>query len=217
MGDGIEIDLNGKKTLALNVKKTLPIAPKSGIATKLKAGDYFMIEDPNGRQAVDFWAFNAANIDECLSAEHTRVWVNRLFPKLGESFHTNHRRPIVQLVADTCGVHDMLTAACDSHRYRLYGVQDDHPSCAGNLQKTMAELGHKIVHIPSPVNFFAHVEIGRDGTVMNGPMPPSKAGDHVILRAWIDCYVSVSACPQEFNPISGWYPTELNASILAPA
>jgi len=32
--------------------------------------------------------------------------------------------------------------------------------------------------------------------------PPSKAGYHIILKAWIDCHAVVSACPQEFNPVA---------------
>lgn len=39
-----------------------------------------------------------------------------------------------------------------------------------------------------------------------------KAGDDVVLRAWIDCRVAVSACSQAFNTITGWHPTEPNAS-----
>ena len=115
--------------------------------TGWRAGQFLKIVDPHGKQAGDFWAFNAANLDEHLSAMHTRVWVNRLCPRPGESFHTNHRRPILQLVQDTCGVHDLLTAPCDEHRYRLYGVQGEHASCAGNFRQVMAPyLGSVALH-----------------------------------------------------------------------
>jgi uncharacterized protein YcgI (DUF1989 family) len=108
----------------------------------------------------------------------------------------------------------MLTAACDSYRYRLYGASSDHPSCADNLVNAMAELGHTITHVPSPVNFFTRVLVHPDGQVETCE-PPSKAGDYIILKAWIDCHTVVSACPQEFNPVAGWFPTELLATILA--
>ena len=29
--------------------------------------------------------------------------------------------------------------------------------------------------------------------------------------------IAISACPQEFNPITGWYPTELGVEIMGPA
>ena len=209
----VEIDLNGKKTIKLLVRQNVPIPARTGVALHLHAGEYLQLTDPNGKQPADFWAFSTENLDECLSAEHTRVWVNRLFPRPGESFHTCHRRPILQLVADSCGVHDMLTAACDAHRYRLYGVQSEHASCADNLVKAMAALGHRIVHVPSPVNFFTRVVVHPNGQVETRE-PPSNPRDHIVLKAWIDCYVAVSACPQEFNPVAGWFPTELMAAVL---
>jgi uncharacterized protein YcgI (DUF1989 family) len=43
---------------------------------------------------------------------------------------------------------------------------------------------------------------------------PSKAGDYVVLKAWIDCIVSISACPADFTPVSGWFPSDLDSSIL---
>lgn len=71
-------------------------------------------------------------------------------------------------------------------------------------------------YVPQPFNIFANVPIGSDGAVLNGPAP-SKPGDRIIMRAWIDQIIAISACPQEFNPITGWFPTELNIEILEPA
>jgi uncharacterized protein YcgI (DUF1989 family) len=52
--------------------------------------------------------------------------------------------------------------------------------------------------------------------VLNGPAP-SKAGDEIVMKAWFDIIVAISACPQEFNPIAGWYPSEILVEILEPA
>ena len=62
------------------------IAAMTGWAGPLKAGQFVRITDPRGRQCADFWAFNANDLEEHLSAMHTRVWVNKLCPILGESF-----------------------------------------------------------------------------------------------------------------------------------
>ena len=93
MDEDIAIDLNGKLTLPLRLVRSVVIAARTGWSDRLEAGQFLKIVDPNGKQAGDFWAFNAANPAEHLSAMHTRVWVNRLCPRPGESFHTNHRRP----------------------------------------------------------------------------------------------------------------------------
>ncbi len=214
---GQTVDLNGKRQLRLETVAAFVIPPQRGWAHELRANQFIKVEDPRGRQCGDFWAFNKDDVSEHLSATHTRVWVNKLCPVSGESFHTNHRRPILQVIADTCGVHDLLTAACDCHRYRLYGLQTDHRSCTSNLQEVMEpHLGTLPFYVPQPFNIFANVPIGADGSVLTGPSP-SKPGDHIILRAWIDQIVAISACPQEFNPITGWFPTELNIEILEAA
>jgi uncharacterized protein YcgI (DUF1989 family) len=210
----MEVDLNGKKILTLETVRRDVIAARGKWACELKAGQFVKVVDPCGKQAADFWAFNAADVHEHLSASHTRVWVNRLCPVVGESFHTNRRRPILQLVADTCGVHDLITPACDEDRYRLYGVQGDHASCAGNLSQAVSPWFKSTrMFVPQPFNMFMYCPVGADGSVTNGPNP-SKPGDYVVLKAWIDCLVAISACPQEFNNAAGWYPTEIEVEIL---
>ena len=207
------VDLNGKRQLSLAPFASHVIAAKHGWAGVVKAGQFIKVTDPCGKQAADFWAFNADDLSEHLSAMHTRVWVDRLCPRPGESFHTNHRRPILQLIADTCGVHDLLPAPCDEHRYRLYGVQGDHPSCAGNLREAMRTyFGTADFYVPQPFNMFMNVPVHADGGVANSENP-SRPGDHVLLKAWIDCVVAISACPQEFNNAAGWYPTPINVDI----
>jgi uncharacterized protein YcgI (DUF1989 family) len=210
----LELDLNGKKVLTLKTVLRDVIAAKGKWASELKVGQFIKVTDPCGKQAADFWAFNSEDVYEHLSASHTRVWVNRLCPFVGESFHTNRRRPILQLIADTCGVHDLITPACDEDRYRLYGVQSGHPSCAGNLRLAVAPwFESERFFVPQPLNMFMYCPVGTDGSVMNGPNP-SKPGDYVVLKAWIDCLVAISACPQEFNNAAGWYPTEIEVEIL---
>jgi uncharacterized protein YcgI (DUF1989 family) len=216
MDEEIAVDLNGKLTLNLRLVRSAVVLARTGCAVRLDAGQYLRIVDPFGKQAGDFWAFNAVDPQEHLSAMHTRVWVNRLCPRPGESFHTNHRRPILQLVQDTCGVHDLLTAPCDEHRYRLYGVQGDHASCAGNFRQVMTPFLGAVPFIPQPVNLFMQVGVFPDGRVETGDNP-SKPGDCVVFKAWIDCIVALSACPQEFNPVAGWYPTDLHVGIYAAA
>jgi len=216
MSEILEVDLNGKRRLPLELIKASVIPAKTGWSHLLRANQYLRLTDTYGKQAADFWAFNAGDLDEHLSAMHTRVWLNKLCPGPGESFHSNHRRPILQLIADSCGVHDLLTAACDEHRYRQYGVEGGHPSCVGNLRLAMKAHFRDEFYVPQPVNFFMSVAVLPDGRVETGANP-SKPGDHVVLKAWFDCVVAISACPQEFNPAAGWYPSDLHAAIYEAA
>ena len=171
--------------------------------------------DVEGEQVGDLFAFCADDISEYLSAEHTRVAAGRLFPKPGEAFVTNRRRPILTLESDgSPGVHDMLVAACDPSRYALLGVQGWHPSCQENLLEAMRALGHPRVEVPQPVNLFQNTPFDEQGVFRFQPAR-SKAGDSVTFRAELDCIVVLSACPQDIVPINGAGPTSLALEITA--
>jgi uncharacterized protein len=73
MSKCVEVDLNGKKSLCLRAVQSETIAAMTGWAGPLKAGQFVRITDPRGRQCADFWAFNANDLEEHLSAMHTRV------------------------------------------------------------------------------------------------------------------------------------------------
>jgi hypothetical protein len=186
---------------------TITVPAREGRAVNLARGDRVRVIDPTGGQVADLFAFCAGDLSEYHSAEHTRVWVNRLFPRPGEQFVTNRRRPILLLEADDSpGVHDMLCAACDPPRYALLGAQGWHASCQENLQKAMAVLGHERIEIPQPINLFMSIPVGDGGTIGWEPAP-TGAGDSVTLRAELDIVVTVSACPQDMVPILAHEPT----------
>ena len=103
-------------------------------------------------------------------------------------------------------------AACDVARYTQYGMPD-HPSCAENFRAALRSLGAPFSHVPQPVNFFMNVAVNRDKTVTFGP-PQTEAGDFVLLRAFVDVLVVISACPQEWNPATNYHPSPLLARIL---
>jgi uncharacterized protein YcgI (DUF1989 family) len=197
----------------LEVKQEIPIAARSGAGFRVAAGEYVQVLDVSGQQCADFFALSAGDPREYLSAEHTRVAVDRLFPLVGQSFFSNLRRPLLQLEEDRSpGVHDMLFAACDPARYAQYGVAD-HASCADNYRRALKSLGVEPCHVPQPVNFFMNVAVRLDGRCDFGP-PPTNPGDFVLLKAFVDCLVAVSACPQEWNPAANFHPSDLLARVL---
>jgi uncharacterized protein YcgI (DUF1989 family) len=183
-------------------------------AVRVPSGGRFRVVDVEGGQVVDLFAFVAGDVGEYASAEHTRIWVNRLFPRVGEAFVTNRRRPILLFEQDDSpGVHDMLCAACDPTRYRLLGVEGWHPSCQENLLRVMAGLGHDRVEVPQPVNLFMAVRVEPDGSFTWSPAP-TTAGDGVVLRAELDTIVVASACPQDRNEINHYRPTPIGIQLL---
>jgi uncharacterized protein YcgI (DUF1989 family) len=198
---------------SLKVDRETRIPGGTGAGLRVAAGEYVQVIDVEGRGCADFFALAAADPSEYLSASHTRVQIDRLFPQVGQSFFSSLRRPMLQLEEDrTPGAHDMLFAACDPARYAQYGVPG-HASCAENFRAALRSLGASCPHVPQPVNFFMNVAVRSDGTVTFGP-PQTEAGDWVLLRAFMDCLIVLSACPQEWNPAANYHPSDLLARIL---
>jgi uncharacterized protein YcgI (DUF1989 family) len=127
---------------------------------------------------------------------------------------TNRRRPILSFEEDrTPGRHDMLVAACDPTRFEGLGVKGWHASCQENLQKAMAELGEPEIEIPQPINLFTNIPVGSDGSLAWEPAL-TEAGDYVVMRAEMDCFVVVSACPQDIMAINDRAPSPIALELL---
>jgi uncharacterized protein len=195
----------------------LLIPARHARAVQVAQGQRFRVVDLEGSQVVDLFAFVEGDVREYVSAEHTRVFVKRLFPKPGEPFVTNRRRPLLEFEEDRSpGVHDMLCAACDPTRYALLGHEGWHASCQENLESAMAALGHVEVDIPQPINLFMNVLRDADDALSFG-VAPTKPGDSVTLRAALPCVVVASACPMDLNVINGAGPTDVAIDLVDPA
>jgi uncharacterized protein len=190
------------------------VPAREGRGVRVAAGQRFRVIDVEGGQVADTFAFRGDDVGEYHSAEHTRAYVSRLFPRPGEPFVTNRRRPILWLESDDSpGVHDMLCAACDPERYTGLGVEGWHASCQENLRRAMAELGFDRVEVPQPINLFMNIPV-RAGGELGWEPAPTRAGDSVTLRAEIDCVVVVSACPQDIVPINNGNPTPIAVELF---
>jgi uncharacterized protein len=194
--------------------KEIHIPAREGRGVKLRAGQRFRCIDAEGQQCGDLFAFCLDDVREYQSAEHTRVWNNSLFPEVGEQFVTNRRRPILTFLEDkTPGKHDMLVAACDPIRFELLGCEGWHASCEENLEKVMAQFGHEDVEIPQPINIFTNIPLDEKGK-LHQHAALTKAGDSITLRAELDSYVVLTACPQDVLPINGKDPTSLAIELI---
>ena len=181
----------------------IEIPARQGKAVRLRQVQVVKIINTAGQQVIDTWAFNAADLHEFMSMEHSRVAIGHIIPAVGDALVTNKRRPILTLVEDTSGgVHDTLFAACDRWRYELLGCQGYHDNCTDNLAAGLAELGLAPPETPAPLNLFMNIPVV-DGNRVEVRPPVSTPGSHVAMRAEMDCVVAFSACPQDLLPVNG--------------
>ena len=196
----------------------IEIPARKGKVARLRRGQVVRVVNTTGQQVVDTWAFDATDLTEFMSMEHSRVALGRIIPAIGDTLVTNRRRPILTLVEDTSGgVHDTLFAACDRWRYELLGCEGHHDNCTDNLAAALAELGLAAPRTPAPLNLFMNIPVV-DGNRVEVRPPVSAPGSHVGLRAEIDCIVAFSACPQDMVPVNGlaMRPTHAHFEILDP-
>ncbi len=194
----------------------ISIPARRGKAVLVDQGQSVRVINTHGQQVVDTWAFRRGDLTEFMSMEHSRTSLGRIMPLVGESMVTNRRQPILTLVDDTSGgIHDTLLAACDRYRYKLLGCEGYHDNCTDNLAAALAELGLTPPETPSPWNLFMNIPVAPDGSVSFEP-PVSRPGDHVTLRAQMDCVVVFSTCPQDIVPINGvdCVPTEAHFQVI---
>jgi uncharacterized protein YcgI (DUF1989 family) len=194
------------------------VPAREGRAVVARKGNHIRVTTPKGGQAADFFAYNAHDTAEWLSAPHSWVTTFSVKPSRGYTFLSRFRRPMLIITEDGAnGVHDMMLAACDQFRYEFFGFKGPHPSCAENLCVSMRRLGHQIDFIPQPINFFTNTLIEPDGKLVSPPNPV-PAGAYVEMEALMDLICVVSSCPfdlalDSWMINSGAGPTELLVDV----
>ena len=167
---------------------------------EVKKGQYVCVLDVEGGQCADFWAVKKDDYDHVLSPPHFFIDSLRVQPRIGDKIISNRRLPMVTVVYDDVGWHDMLVPSCDTWRYEYnFGVKG-HRNCCDNFREAMDEIeidwGSRPV--PHPFNIFMNSFVEEDGTLVIR-VPTSEAGDRVIMKAEMDIIVVTSACPMDHN------------------
>jgi uncharacterized protein YcgI (DUF1989 family) len=185
------------------------IAPQTGTAFRLLAGDVLRVIDPQGQQVADLTAFAAADPRESLSSGRTIDYAETIFLTGGHTLYSNRSRPMFRIVRDDVGRHDFLLTPCSRETFAIiYGHAGEHPSCFDNLAGALAGYDIPPDAIPTTFNIFMNVDIDPAGRIAVRP-PRSRAGDCIELRAEMDLIVGLTACSAElsnnyaFKPI--WY------------
>jgi urea carboxylase-associated protein 1 len=196
---------------------------------RIERGQVFRIVDLEGNQAVDTIFYSAVDPVERYSLTHTIQAQGALYLTTGSRLISSEGRPMLTIVADTCGRHDTLggACACESNMVRYAIEKRSMHSCRDSflLAITREEardgeagryprLGKR--DIVSNINFFMNVPVAPDGRLSfeDGISAPGK---YVEMRAEMDVIVLVSNCPQLNNPCNGYNPTPVRMLVWDPS
>jgi uncharacterized protein YcgI (DUF1989 family) len=210
------ISETGRDPVAGQVVRIVEIPARHGAAVEARRGQIVRVIDVEGAQVGDLVCFNQADLGEAYSPQNTVLFNRTIYPKVGAALVSSRGRPMMRLVADTVGVHDLICGSCSDEYYQnRLDHHEPHRSCRSNLAEAMAPWGTALKDIPFSFNVFMRWPVEPDGTVV--PMAaPSRAGDYADFLAEMDVVVANSACPSDITPTNAHRPTPMRFVVYEP-
>lgn len=177
------------------MQQTNIIPPRSGVAFTLQKGQRLTIIDVEGEQVADLMCYNLHDKAEYLSSGRTIDYAETIFLTKGHPFYSNRSNIMFDIIEDTVGRHDFLLTPCSAAMFRIiYGHEDPHRGCFGNLCAALEPYGIAPDSIPITFNVFMNVSVDGDTGKIAVLPPRSKAGDHLVIEACMDLLVGLTAC-----------------------
>lgn len=192
--------------------REVEVPAREGRAVDVDAGQILQVVDLEGQQVGDLAAYMRADPGEYFSPGHTLSCITKLVPEVGDELFSNHRTPLLRILRDDVGRHDLIVPCCDPERYeRDYG-DSDHGSCLASLERALAAHGSDwSLSGESCWNVFMNNR-HEDGRIVTYE-PEHGAGAAIDLEVLADLTVALSACPQDLSPCNAFDPTPMAIRI----
>ena len=172
------------------MRKEYIIPACSGMKIDVIKGQNITVIDIEGGQVVDFFAEVTGRPNEFLSTGVTIDCNESLKLTIGDFIYTNLYRPMMKVLSDDVGEHDLLHPCCRPEMYDFfYHNGEGHPNCFDHINTALQEQRAII----TPVNLFMYTKINTNGSI-SVETPISKAGDKIIIEALLDITLGVAAC-----------------------
>ena len=148
------------------VVRVVEIPARHGAALEVPRGLVLRVIDVEGQQVGDFVCFNRDDLVERYSPQNTVLFNRTIYPGVGAALVSDRGRPMMRLVADTVGVHDLICGSCSEEYYRnRLDYTGPHRSCRSNLAEALAPWGVELQDVPFSFNFFMQWPVQPDGSV----------------------------------------------------
>ena len=193
--------------------KEYTINRKTGFSFRVDKGQMIKVIDVEGQQIADFVAYHANNLEERLDPVATRDALQTTDIKENGILYSNLYKPMLTLLKDTVGKHDLLSPACRPEMYKLlYNKEKPTENCYYHLTKALSTFNVPAPRQHYPFNIFMNTVID-DKNQIKVKTALSSAGDYVELRAEMDLIVAISACPNEESAGNGYHSTAIKVEV----
>lgn len=183
----------------------------------LEPGQVLRIVDMEGNQAADTLFYDADNPEDHYSAVATIAAQANIYLTTGSVLRAESGKPLVEIIADTCGRHDTVGGSCSAQSNTVrYAHEKLHMhNCRDTFMLQLAKQGDERYtkrDLAPNVNFFMNVPVSEDGglTFADGISSP---GAYVEMQAIARTMVLISNCPQLNNPCNAYNPTPVRVLI----
>lgn len=160
----------------------------SAAAFEVPSGQLIQIIDLAGKQVASMVAFGGDDRDDPLSTSVTMTANASLVLKTGDKLYSARRMPLLELVEDSVGRHDMLTAALPLETGTTDGSAQ---STNDGLVRAAADAGLGGRPVVDTIHFFKHVVIKQRGE-LDVRESFAERNDSVVLRAFTDVAIVVA-------------------------
>lgn len=205
--------MEGKRPMQSHMPEDVRLENGECFTAELHQGDILRVTDIGGQQVGDLIAFALDDLSEKFWISNTIRLNGTIYVTNGHTLYSELSRPMLTIVEDTCGRHDLLAGSCNSEIDKVrYGVED-HFGCVENFVRGLGRWGIARTDIPMSLNLFMNCPVHSDGS-WSIQEPISKPGDHIHLRAEMNVLVAISNCPQDLNPCNAAHPGPLQVTVL---
>ncbi len=176
------------------VLQELVLEPGTGKALPLLRGQVLRIEQVAGRQCADFNCFNLHDYKEYMHTGRTRH-MHGLHPTRGDFLWSAppRERPMLAILADTCGTNDALYPRCSAFLYEYHYGLAVHTNCHDIQAEAQREFGLTPDDVHDSLNFFMHTGVDAAGRPYIADNR-ARRGDYVELLALIDVLAVPNVC-----------------------
>ncbi|MNI27480.1 hypothetical protein D3C73_812160 [compost metagenome] len=136
------------------------IPAKKGHGFRLLKGQIIKVIDEAGQQVADLVAYCADDpLEERLDPSVTMDVQRSIHLKPKNYLYSNLYNPMLMILEDTVGKHDLINSACRPEMYNFLYNKPDHESCYHNLNLALAPFGISQPDQHYPFNLFMHTVI----------------------------------------------------------
>jgi uncharacterized protein len=199
----------------VSTRSAVEIAAASAQAFEVPEGWTIRVTDPEGCQVGDVFFVAGHDPTERFSQARTRVYLQRLGLRVGDALWSTRDRPLLTLVDDTVGVHDLLFCGCSAFVFETFFGLPGKTGCLDHLAAALAPYGVSSDAVEAPLDLFMATSVAPDGELRIG-RSPSFPGSHVTLRAERALTVAVAACADDVTDCNGGRCGPLLVDLMAP-